>query len=426
MTIEEKANAYDKAIGKAAALYKASEPMSGCNVILETLFPELKESEDEKVRKLITLCLEECVHSDVIRDYEKDECIAWLEKQGEACNSIIWHNTLEVPNEQEELLCEWESDDDTWHDVAFYHANTKTFWNGENQIEDVVKWIGINELLEKQGEQKPTDKVEPKFKVGDWLINPRTSHIIHIKDVLICGNKGIYELENSSMSIENIEDNFRLWTIQDAKDGDMLYINNTVSESIIIYKSFNNGLIKKYASYNKFGFEGEHYLTLNDGYIVPATKEQRDLLFQKMKEAGWEWDAEKRELKKINSYCQENCKGFQETGRCFVDGECKAKREAERELTNLEEFINELSKQFPDVSFAKLSRIVVRVTKWAKSNQPKQEWNEEDNYYRNHIIQIIEEIKNAPLKRREDWEAYINWLKSIKGRIQPKTVLLIL
>ena len=32
----------------------------------------------------------------------------------------------------------------------------------------------------------------------------------------------------------------------------------------------------------------------------PATKEQRDLLFAKMKEAGYEWDAEKKELKKIH------------------------------------------------------------------------------------------------------------------------------
>ena len=61
---------------------------------------------------------------------------------------------------------------------------------------------------------------------------------------------------------------------------------------------------------------------------------------------------------------------------------------------------------------------------WLKSLkgrvQTKHEWSEEDSYYINNIIHIIEEIKNAPLKRREDWEAYINWLKSIKGRIQPK------
>lgn len=48
-----------------------------------TLFPELKGREDEKIRKRIRLCLDECVHSDIIRDYERDECLAYLEKQKE-------------------------------------------------------------------------------------------------------------------------------------------------------------------------------------------------------------------------------------------------------------------------------------------------------------------------------------------------------
>ena len=50
---------------------------------LETLIPELAESEDERIRKRIHLCLDECVHSDIIRDYERDECLAYLEKQEE-------------------------------------------------------------------------------------------------------------------------------------------------------------------------------------------------------------------------------------------------------------------------------------------------------------------------------------------------------
>lgn len=33
------------------------------------------------------------------------------------------------------------------------------------------------------------------------------------------------------------------------------------------------------------------------------------------------------EKKSADSYCQENCKGFQETGKCFADEECKAKRD---------------------------------------------------------------------------------------------------
>ena len=52
-----------------------------------------------------------------------------------------------------------------------------------------------------------------------------------------------------------------------------------------------------------------------------------------MVEAGYEWDADKKELEKINSYCQENCKGYQETGKCFADGGCDAKRKAEQKST---------------------------------------------------------------------------------------------
>ena len=81
-TIEEKAKAYDEAIKKAESLYKAAEPMSGCNVIIETLFPELKESEDERIRKRISQAL----HGDVLDFDEIIQADAWLEKQGEKSN----------------------------------------------------------------------------------------------------------------------------------------------------------------------------------------------------------------------------------------------------------------------------------------------------------------------------------------------------
>ena len=42
------------------------------------------------------------------------------------------------------------------------------------------------------------------------------------------------------------------------------------------------------------------------------------------------------------------------------------KTKDESTTEDLEDYINELSKQFPEVSFAKLSRIAVRVAKWQK------------------------------------------------------------
>jgi len=51
----------------------------------------------------------------------------------------------------------------------------------------------------------------------------------------------------------------------------------------------------------------------------------------------------------------------------FIIHECKEEPVSD----DLGEYINELSKQFPEVSFAKLSRIAVRVVKWQKEQFEK-------------------------------------------------------
>ena len=89
MTYKEKAKAYDEAIRKAAILYKASEPMSACNVIIETIFHELKESEEsegEKIReKLIDTFnfYDSAMNSPYLLGIHRNDIVAWLEKQGE-------------------------------------------------------------------------------------------------------------------------------------------------------------------------------------------------------------------------------------------------------------------------------------------------------------------------------------------------------
>ena len=74
---------YKEALEKAKALYGSSEPMSGCHVILETLFPELKESEDEKIRKWLIAQLKIKKGDNATLNNMIDKAIAWLEKQGE-------------------------------------------------------------------------------------------------------------------------------------------------------------------------------------------------------------------------------------------------------------------------------------------------------------------------------------------------------
>ena len=58
LTIEQKAKRYDKAIERAKEKYAMFEGMKPGDV-LEDVFPELKESEDENVRKYIIRVVDE-------------------------------------------------------------------------------------------------------------------------------------------------------------------------------------------------------------------------------------------------------------------------------------------------------------------------------------------------------------------------------
>ena len=76
--------AYNKALERAKKWYNAPNadkiPTYANRIIVE-LFPELKESEDEKIRKMIINHLTQERGS--LSNDEAAEAIAWLEKQGE-------------------------------------------------------------------------------------------------------------------------------------------------------------------------------------------------------------------------------------------------------------------------------------------------------------------------------------------------------
>ena len=140
--------------------------------------------------------------------------------------------------------------------------------------------------------------MEGKFKKGDWVVN-KLGHVWHIDSF----DKKNYQVSNGDkynyFPISK-QDEMHLWTINDAEDGDVLYFSD---ETIVIFKDLYNattfhsychiedGLFNVSEDGAPHGWEGEGF--------YPATKEQRDLLFTKMKEAGYEWDSEKKELKKI-------------------------------------------------------------------------------------------------------------------------------
>ena len=106
-----------------------------CKEKVEGFFPELQESEDEKIRKVITMCLEECVHSDIIRDYEKDKALSWLEKQDEQ------KPVIEMKSAEESLGI----DSDTYNEIVdeCIYGEQKPAWSEEDKlvVEDIEEAV---------------------------------------------------------------------------------------------------------------------------------------------------------------------------------------------------------------------------------------------------------------------------------------------
>ena len=273
---------YKEAIERAKEIIECSKSDSKEVRMVLSFFPELAESGEERIRKSLI---------DMLKNDEKCYLkeIAWLEKQGEHAK---FRNKIQIGD--------------------------KVTRNQDGMLVNLSQLNRVAKKDEKQGEPTdiPADAVldsnkdgliadtiqsKPKFKVGDWIIDVQgvsTNQIIGYED-------DSYLIKTSCsqfyLPIKLTEKNYHLWTIQDAKAGDVLVDDNLP----FIFKKID---ANKY-SYAYCG------ISLHDGFkietggiygewtwmqdIKPATKEQRDLLFQKMKEAGYEWDAEKKELKKV-------------------------------------------------------------------------------------------------------------------------------
>ena len=137
-------------------------------------------------------------------------------------------------------------------------------------------------------------KVEPKFKVGDWVVdrNGTVQQILSYKDC-------IYKHTNGYSS-KMFEDEWRMWNIaKDAKDGDVLatddgnifVFDGTVEEDKYPFAYY--GLTRRrFESYDR-------RLPFTHNNVHPATKEQLDQLEKAMADAGYTFDFEKKELRKI-------------------------------------------------------------------------------------------------------------------------------
>lgn len=375
MTQEQKAEAYSKAVEKAKQEYNTATSEDR-KQWLEELFPELRESEDELT--WLTRYIEEEAYSlsmdirdneDRIKLEKLKKSLAWLEKQGEqkpcswkpteeqfealdyaynSCSDTERGNyyegvlgTLIEDLHRLEKQGEVKSANnivETWKDMRLeVYQQASGNRHEPNYSDDTTKMFSLNdidEIIEKMSEQKPADNVEPKFKADEWIIRSaegfkhNTYLVKEVKDYYVCEDlKG----RRVTFTFSDVHKNFKLWDISYAKNGDVLVENK--SGVILMFRRIGNiewdDVIDYHCYYDCYrkGFivqeDVQYWGNTENCQLKPAAKEQRDLLFQKMKESGYEWDDDKKELKKIDQksygqrkeclYCQFNyageCKG---------------------------------------------------------------------------------------------------------------------
>lgn len=317
-------NKYNNALKK---LQEALAPKNGCEIsgltrgCIESIFPELKESEDNRIKKEIISALKYANHKGVY-----DKHIVWLEKQ-QSVEEIVerckksWYNEGKIAGMAEGLTDD-EKYQQGWHDALEKQGNKPQGKSAheaskEEKIDNANKYVSDFKASDYYV-SKVDGKIhnmyyfnEPKFKVGNWY---QCIKDFFGKGVTFDKNTAYYCAKEGCLQDEygchiaidkNLYDNFKLWTIEDAKDGDVLASNVLISKynKPFIYNGNHNsthvGAYCGISTENMFNVATEKCRWTTNVNIRPATKEQRDLLFQKMKEAGYEWDAEKKEPKKI-------------------------------------------------------------------------------------------------------------------------------
>ena len=164
----------------------------------------------------------------------------------------------------------------------------------------------INYYRQKLAENEELLKglTKTKFKVDDWIAyNENKSSITPTQIINITEDNKYIVSGNWSYDFRTLEADWHLWTIDDAKDGDVLAND---AGCIFINAGFEKDDKVTFDSYCYVSVQGDFYEEdhctgswLYASHVKPATKEQRDLLFKKMKEAGYGWDSDKKELYKI-------------------------------------------------------------------------------------------------------------------------------
>lgn len=420
---------YKEALEKARQLcaYPTSKPFISD---LQDLFPELTESNDERIRKELIDAILGLWDNDALpmplSVKRKDEWIAWLEKQcytkkdvDDAYLKGICYTKHELEKQEEPELSE---------DLGEYVAELSKQFPEVSFAKLSRIAVRVKNWIEKQGEQKSAYKVEPKFQNGQWIVWQNKCYKVNYNG---CGYE-LIDQNGLSTSLEygTVDTSARLWDItKDAKDGDVLIDKSGSRECPFVFKATKPSNIKTdipnplvvlgYCGIGGAGFtKGSGWGDTANCIYYPATKEQCDTLERAITNAGYTFNFEKKELKKIKQKPQRMVSA--EAKEALYD---KPTDEEMKELLRTEyekgraDAIAEMyvptqisPEESLGVSSEKYMDIVDTLT---QGGQKPAKWSLEDE----RVIAIINNALTESNTPPDDYDKVYDWLESIKQRI---------
>ena len=302
---------YKRALKKAKQGLKSCGSDSYAAKLIYSFFPELQESGDERVRKSLIELVKQSTH--VLNPMKQKAMIGWLEKQGAPAKLTEEEQNRFAKGALTGCAMSFTDYLDTHRYEGKMCVSNGECEDIENAFHNAM-WDKLHRYYCKyiEDQDKQSDEVAPKFKTGDWIVSD-CDNVAYIES--ISGTKYILQCIDGCherMSVEYVDKCWRLWTIKNAKDGDVLHSTGWNNDCIFIFKGIDRWIFDEtnrdkvvatgycclFVSSDKMelGPQGPDCIEVNT--IQPATKIQRDLLFEKMEKAGYKWDDEKKELNK--------------------------------------------------------------------------------------------------------------------------------
>lgn len=333
-------NKYKEALERAKAMIKVAANQDEAIGFANTIFPELKESEDEKVEKAIFGMVYDS-DNELWSSYgvSKSDVLAWLEKQGKQKQLYIRFG--EIPTDEKSKIYRGEIEVGTENGVSVYPAF-------ETDEGDIV--LGLSLPITKTTLYTQQHLIEydnrPCYLVNGDYIGKDTDGQPLINNVSIIKKIDSYRVKEENQN----EQKFEMKTAEESLGMDSDTYNKIVDECI-------------------FG-----------------------------------------EQEPTDTYC--HC---QETGKRFADGDCKANwsEEDDKVRTTIINEFEQCSEWCCANGLTKEDCI-----DWLQSLkgrvQPKQEWNEEDECYMTECINAIATKDSWSFEEKRKTK---HWDKSLKQRI---------